>query len=174
MNTFKINDRVMYMSKKIYKIANIEEKDFGFGPQKYFVLVDEKTNNDILYLPTDNETALKNIRHLLTKKEIDQIEENTLNKIEKGLKANDREYNMDEIKAKINGTNKRQEIIKSIYDKLNSLPEQEVEQTYELIQEAQKIGPKGLGQVTKILKEHNESKEEKAKANEKNDQEQER
>ncbi len=71
MNTFKINDRVMYMSKKIYKIANIEEKDFGFGPQKYFVLVDEKTNNDILYLPTDNETALKNIRHLLTKKEID-------------------------------------------------------------------------------------------------------
>ena len=110
----------------------------------------------------------------LTKKEIDQIEENTLNKIEKELKVNDREYNMDEIKAKINGTNKKQEIIKSIYDKLNSLPEQEVEQTYELIQQAQKIGPKGLVQVTKILKEHNESKEEKAKANEKNDQEQER
>ena len=103
----------------------------------------------------------------LTKKEIDQIEENT-------LKSNDKEYNMDEIKAKINGTNKKQEIIKSIYDKLNSLPEQEVEQTYELIQQAQKIGPKGLVQVTKILKEHNESKEEKAEANEKNDQEQER
>ncbi len=72
MKKYNINDRVMYMSKKIYRISKIEVKNFGNDDKEYYVLVDDKVDNDILYLPLDNDLALKNIRHLLTKKEIDK------------------------------------------------------------------------------------------------------
>lgn len=71
MKSFKVNDRVMYMSKKIYRISNIETKNFGDEEKRYYALIDDKTENDVLYLPVDNELALKNIRPLLTKEEID-------------------------------------------------------------------------------------------------------
>lgn len=79
MKKFNINDRVMYMSKKIYRISKIETKNFGSDDKEYYVLVDDKGANDILYLPLDNDLALKNIRHLLTKKEIDKSIEDSLN-----------------------------------------------------------------------------------------------
>lgn len=72
MKTFNINDRVMYLSKKIYKIANIEEKDLGSGVKKYYVLAGDNSGKDVLYLPIDNELALKNIRPLLSKEEIEE------------------------------------------------------------------------------------------------------
>ncbi len=72
MKKYNINDRIMYMSKKIYRISKIEVKNFGNDDKEYYVLVDDKVDNDILYLPLDNDLALKNIRHLLTKKEIDK------------------------------------------------------------------------------------------------------
>lgn len=67
---FKINDKVMYKSKKIYVIDRIEQKSFGDEVLDYYVLIDENDENDIVYLPTNNQFALKNIRHLLTKDEI--------------------------------------------------------------------------------------------------------
>lgn len=72
MEKYKINDLVIYMSKKIYRITNEEVKDFGDGPKIFYVLTEENKEQENLYLPKDNELVLKKIRHLLTKKEINK------------------------------------------------------------------------------------------------------
>ncbi len=72
MKIFKIDDYVMYMSKKIYRITNIEKKNFS-GEEKEYYLLKDNSSSETIYLPIDNELALKNIRHLLSKKEITKI-----------------------------------------------------------------------------------------------------
>lgn len=72
MKIFKIDDYVMYMSKKIYRITNIEKKNFS-GEEKDYFLLKDNLKNETVYLPLDNELALKNIRHLLTKNEIEEV-----------------------------------------------------------------------------------------------------
>ncbi len=70
---YKIGQKVMYLSKRLMYIFNIEEKCFQENDIKnYYVLKDLKDPDSVIYLPVDSPLAYKNIRPLLTKKEIDE------------------------------------------------------------------------------------------------------
>ena len=70
---YKIGQKVMYLSKKMMVISAIEDKSFQENCiKKYYLLKSEKDDNNVIYLPVDSDIANKNIRPLLTKKEINK------------------------------------------------------------------------------------------------------
>ncbi len=81
---YRINDRVVYLSKKVYIIARIDDLDFGDGnTRKYYILKSVRDADEEMCLPVDSEAAMKNIRPLLSKKEINAAIENSIsNEIE--------------------------------------------------------------------------------------------
>ena len=67
---FKVNDVIIYSAQGVCKIVDVEEKNVSGKKKKYYVLKPVKDNGATVFVPTDNELALKKMRRLLTKDEI--------------------------------------------------------------------------------------------------------
>ncbi len=80
---FQVNDVIIYGAQGICKIAGTEEKTIGGKKKTYFVLKPVSDKGSTIFVPTDNELALKKMRRLLTRDEIHTLidsmpEENAL------------------------------------------------------------------------------------------------
>ena len=107
----------------------------------------------------------------LNEEEINQIEKHLLNEIESLLIANNRKFNEQEIRKKINRIDSRDEKLKEIYEDLKSLPEEELEGIQELLEVSKQFKKEEISQVTNILKGYiNKTKDEEKEIDDEEEQ----
>ena len=70
---FQVNDVIIYGTQGVCKITGTEEKALSGTKKTYFVLKPVSDHGATIFVPTDNVLALKKMRPLLTKEEIDQL-----------------------------------------------------------------------------------------------------
>lgn len=70
---FQVNDVIIYGTQGVCKITGTEEKVLSGTKKTYFVLKPVSDHGATIFVPTDNALALKKMRPLLTKEEIDQL-----------------------------------------------------------------------------------------------------
>lgn len=70
---FSVGDAVSYGTQGICKIKEITKMAIGKEQKQYFVLVPIRDERATVYVPTDNEKLLHNMRTVLSAKEIDKL-----------------------------------------------------------------------------------------------------
>lgn len=73
MNSFKINDCVIYGRSGVCRIDDIEQRSFDGKSGSYYVLKPIGNRNATIYVPCDNEKLAKLMRRPLSKSEIDEL-----------------------------------------------------------------------------------------------------
>ena len=77
---FKINDVVVYGTQGVCKIISIENRKVGAETKQYFVLKPQNDKGATFYVPTWNEKALRKMRKVMTKAEVDALIDSMPNK----------------------------------------------------------------------------------------------
>ncbi len=70
---FQVNDVIVYGTQGVCKITGKEEKSISGKKRTYFVLQPVNEKGATIFVPTDNELALKKMRRLLTEEEIHKL-----------------------------------------------------------------------------------------------------
>lgn len=70
---FSVGDTVSYGTQGICKIKEIAKMTIGKEEKEYFVLIPVRDQRATVYLPTDNEKLLHNMRTVLSANEIDKL-----------------------------------------------------------------------------------------------------
>ena len=73
MNSYKINDCVIYGRSGVCRIEDIESRSFDGRSGDYYVLKPLGNKNATVYVPCDNEKLTKLMRPPLSKAEIDEL-----------------------------------------------------------------------------------------------------
>lgn len=73
---FSVSEVVVYGVQGICRIDGFTEMTINGEKKKYYVLSPIYTNHSTIYVPTDNENLLHNIRPILSKNEIDSLIDN--------------------------------------------------------------------------------------------------
>ena len=76
---FSVGDTVSYSTQGICKIKEITEMAVGKVKKKYFVLVPVQDEKATVYVPTDNEKLLDNMRAVLSEEKINALIERAAN-----------------------------------------------------------------------------------------------
>lgn len=70
MDSYKVDDMVIYGVEGLCRICDITEKKFGKEVIKYYVLQKAGKEDSVIYVPLNNDRSLSKMRHILTKEEI--------------------------------------------------------------------------------------------------------
>ncbi len=70
---FAVGAFVCYGTQGVCKVSDITVKQIGREKNNYYVLVPVRDERSTIFVPTDNEKLLKNMRPVLTQDEIDEI-----------------------------------------------------------------------------------------------------
>lgn len=70
---FTAGETVVYGAQGICKVEGLTEMTTGREKKSYYVLSPIYTDRSTIYVPTDNENLLANIRRVLSKKEINSL-----------------------------------------------------------------------------------------------------
>lgn len=70
---FQVNDVIIYGAQGVCIITDIEEKTVNHVKKTYFVLKPVGDKGSTIFVPTDNELALRKMRRPLTKDEIHKL-----------------------------------------------------------------------------------------------------
>lgn len=70
---YKIGHIVVYGTEGICEICDITEKTFGSETIEYYVLNPVNKEGETVYVPKNNEKVMARMRHILTKKEADDL-----------------------------------------------------------------------------------------------------
>lgn len=73
---FSVGKMVVYGVQGICKIDGFKEMAINGEKKKYYILSPAFAKGSTIYVPTDNEALLKNMRPVLSKSEIDQLIDN--------------------------------------------------------------------------------------------------
>ena len=70
---FQVKDVILYGTQGVCEITGTEEKSVGGKKRTYFILKPVSDKGSTVFVPTDNELALRKMRRLLTGEEIHRL-----------------------------------------------------------------------------------------------------
>ncbi len=70
---YNVNDTVIYSPCGVCRISEIAERDFSGEPVKYYILRPVGESKNTFYVPTENEQLTAQMRHILSKDEIEEL-----------------------------------------------------------------------------------------------------
>ena len=70
---YKTGDVVMYGTSGICRVAAVEKRDLTGEEQEYYILRNIYSDNNIYYVPVNNEAALGRMHPVCTKSEVDEL-----------------------------------------------------------------------------------------------------